>query len=773
MTIIRYEQCLYSGNIKKDFIIFLLKKRDIHFVNKLRIISLYLISLFFRKVELNLWLFINDKLSINEQVHLFCQNYAHKINRDALRLLQGDITIISKSPFFLVKPFVQDIASLVYCGYDIDFEKRTFLNTPVSEGKLKQQIKNKEIKGFRAVDHTISFYVKKASEKFIANQYKTTAINKKYYLKRLGMNIARFIVMVMLCLMIESFILLNSSLPFNKELFISYFHDYVLLCMNFLPIFIFLSFIYLCTRKLWLSFLITEIPFFVLAFANYFKLKYRDYPVVFSDFLILSEAKMMAGKYDIRPTESHLLFIFVSLIIIYVLKKLHSTHIVSRKKRVIIGVVLCLLSGVGFKNVVLNKTIYSQAGDETVLKNRWIESQQLQMHGALYAFLYSYNSAFNQPPENYDENLALEILSAYQTDHIPDHQKVNIITIMLESYNDFTKFDLNFSEDIYSSFHEICNEGYAGELISNVFGGGTVNTERSYLVGCFTSPLYYKKTNSYVYYLKSQGYHTVALHPCYGSFYNRRNVNENIGFDEFYYVENRYNEVSFDDVFFPDIIAEFEKQTATGSPYFNYSLTYQNHGQYPKEYNANIPDYLIGYENVDAGTMNGINYYFNGIKNTNENLKQLHDYLKNSNEPTVLVLFGDHNPVFGSGSDGFEMLGINMDISTIDGFTNYYGVPYVFWANDAAKETLGDLKTGQAPTISPSYLMNELFEYLGWSGNAYMKYTNELMAQMPVYHSSWKMVGDTFTQELDESMNQMMNDHETVEYYYYSHFTNE
>ena len=79
-----------------------------------------------------------------------------------------------------------------------------------------------------------------------------------------------------------------------------------------------------------------------------------------------------------------------------------------------------------------------------------------------------------------------------------------------------------------------------------------------------------------------------------------------------------------------------------------------------------------------------------------------------------------------------------MDLSTIDGFKNYYSIPYVIHANDSAKEMFDKDFTGELDTISPNYLMNELFEYIGYEGNEYLKYTSELKKQIevinPIYY---------------------------------------
>ena len=135
-------------------------------------------------------------------------------------------------------------------------------------------------------------------------------------------------------------------------------------------------------------------------------------------------------------------------------------------------------------------------------------------------------------PEGYDEEKAKEILASYEYDNIPENEKVNIISIMLEAYNDFSEFEgVELGIDVYENFHNIQKESISGKLITNIFAGGTVNTERAFLTGYQNHPKYYSYTNSFVWYLREQGYRTEAMHPITGSFYNRRNINEYLGFE--------------------------------------------------------------------------------------------------------------------------------------------------------------------------------------------------------------------------------------------------
>ena len=124
----------------------------------------------------------------------------------------------------------------------------------------------------------------------------------------------------------------------------------------------------------------------------------------------------------------------------------------------------------------------------------------------------------------------------------------------------------------------------------------------------------------------------------------------------------------------------------------------------------------------------------------------------------VLVLFGDHKPWLGDGNSVYKELGINLDTDTEEGFYNYYSTPYLIWANDAAKETLDNDFNGEGPTISPAYLMNQLFELCGWDGPAYMKLMDALRPTLPVVNTDgYYVTADGFTDELTEAQERALS----------------
>ena len=174
------------------------------------------------------------------------------------------------------------------------------------------------------------------------------------------------------------------------------------------------------------------------------------------------------------------------------------------------------------------------------------------------------------------------------------------------------------------------------------------------MTGYISLPSLRKKTNSYVWYFREQGYTVEGSHPSYEWFYNRININRNIGFENYYFYENKYinlskDVIAGDRIFIPEILKLYnEHKNNSDSPYFSFNVTYQNHGPYVSEYPEDFDKYVELKEGYTADQVAILNNYFNGIADTGKQLKNLIDELDKDEEPVVLILFGDHNPWLGN-----------------------------------------------------------------------------------------------------------------------------
>ncbi len=569
-------------------------------------------------------------------------------------------------------------------------------------------------------------------------------------------------------LFIASWILLVMTLCFttlhiNLKIIISIFMDRVLLALNFMPIFLLLIFLYALFHSVAFSFLGGSLIVFVMCMIQYFKLLYRNETFVFSDVLLYQEAGNMAGKYDITFQLKHWLALLL-LLIIFVLLLCCYRHIKQTWRIRLCLASISLITFVAmFVSVYQNKVLYNKHVNINVI-NRWVTNEQYQGRGLVYPFIYSYTYAWDKEPENYDPVAAESILSAYEYKSINDNKKAHVIGIMLESYNDLSRY-MPLENDPYHNFHELQKESLSGYFISNIFAGGTVASERSFLNGYQNHPSYLKNTNSFVHYFNEQGYFTEAFHPSYSWFYNRRNINDYLGFQNFYYIENYFGKITFDHDLFQEIIHGYERNQERGKPYFNFTVTYQNHGPYAGTDQGN-QTYLVRNEQIEEEPYQTVNNYLAGIASTDLALKELFDYFRVQNEPVIIVIFGDHNPLLGSGNSGYLQNGMSLDLGTVEGFREYYEIPYPIWGNEAAKSMYQVSFQGDGETFSPMYFLPYLFDYLGLEGNEYMQYLKDLYQQLPVLNPTYFYANGDWKKALSGAELSKYEEFVNLEYYY-------
>ena len=327
--------------------------------------------------------------------------------------------------------------------------------------------------------------------------------------------------------------------PYSTWLLHGYLDTPLILLLNFLPIAGLLALLWGLTGRSWLAYLLTGLLFVGGAAGNYFKLFFRDDPVLFADLLILKEAGDMAGKYHLfldKRLVLALVCFLAGLALLVFLVRGRPRWWPGRTAGLLAGLAL-LAAGIP---LAMNDGLYNgKAANYSYLPSQWSDTQRFIAHGFVYPFLHSISDAADTPPAGYDGAEAEAALAQYTDADIPADKRVNVVAIMLEAYNDFTKFGTpELAQDVYAVWHELEAEGVSGDLVTNIFAGGTVDTERSFLTGYTSLRSYRSAVNAYPWYFRGQGYHVEGMHPCYDWFYNRKNVNGYLGFERYDCVEN-------------------------------------------------------------------------------------------------------------------------------------------------------------------------------------------------------------------------------------------
>jgi phosphoglycerol transferase MdoB-like AlkP superfamily enzyme len=587
----------------------------------------------------------------------------------------------------------------------------------------------------------------------------------KYYLYIILHNIFLMSLLVIFGALLGIISMYLGSAYLKKEMFLSYFKIDYLVFFNLLPIILLVFLNYYIFNKIWISFFISSSITILLSWVNYLKLFYRNDPLYFIDLKLFFESYEMLKRYDLKIDLKLILTLIAFIILTITIKLFEKKKSTNLKFRFIFIIFILSFWSISFKNFYMNDKFYNNTENYSLI-NRWSSSEVYISRGFIYPFIYSYKLSKSTPPQGYSKKETLDFIENYNYDDIKENKKVNVVSVMLEAYNDFSKFEnIEFNKDIYKYFHELEKNSYSGELVTNVFAGGTINTERSFLTGYSSLINFRKNVNSYVRYFNEQGYKTEGSHPCYDWFYNRKNVNSYLGFDEYHFFEDYYykfsdGKIPNDNILLNEIIKLYEKSK---KPYFSFNVTYQNHGPYSAE--KTKTEYIIS-KGYNKKNYNIFNNYLEGIYDTTKELEKFINYFEKQNEPVVIILFGDHNPWLGENNSVYKDLGINIDLSTEEGFYNYYNTPYIIWANKVAKNVLDNDFKGNGNNISPNFLMNEFFKLANYKGNEYIKISNNIKKSLEIIHIENKYKeNNNLTSELSKKTYKNFQEFIKAQYY--------
>ena len=584
------------------------------------------------------------------------------------------------------------------------------------------------------------------------------------------------VMLVLMGLGIGCVSMLLASSFFSRDgitIFLNYFkHPHVAL-LNLLPPVLLVLLLWFLLGRVQAAFLITAGVVLGFSVGNFYKLQLRDDPLMAVDLTTIGEAGGVLSRYQLtwhwKLGVAAAAVIFGAVFIHFLVKG----RLKNRRLRAA-GAAAVLAAGALCIPLYASDSLYDKEVADTELIDIWSDMQQYVARGFLYPFLHSVKDLVPQPPEGYDEDRPATMLAAYEDGEIPADKQVNIISFMLEAYMDLSVFEndrIQLAQDLYAPLHELQEECVSGLLVDNVFAGGTKDTELCFLTGYTNQEGYRRNTNSYVWYLDSQGYATEGFHPSGGWFYNREKVNAYLGFDRYLFIEDFPVEDRSDEFFFAQLKQMWEERDPS-APYFNYSLSFQNHGGYDST--ATGEEIFVERGELSEETFNMLNNYLTGIADTTRRIADLADYFRDCEEPVVLVFFGDHMPWMGNGNSGYADMGLDLDLGSQEGFLNYYSTRYYIWANDAAREVTGNDFTGDGGAISPCFLMSKVFDLCGWEGPAYMQACRPIAQRVNVIHAlGHYMEGGTVTQQLSPEGAALAEDFLSLEYYEKNHFAYE
>lgn len=535
---------------------------------------------------------------------------------------------------------------------------------------------------------------------------------------------------------------------------------------NYMVILLFLFVVFAISGSFRISMLVANTVCYGFALAHCYIVQFRGTPFIPMDFLSITTGLNVANTYDYTPTYTIIIgtLIFIFLTVIAVKNKTPKFNTITKIiSRTFMGTFFtCLMCLFYFTS------IFADAG---VKPDFWNQSRGYRNYGFVFSFFCNTKYLYMSEPSGYDADTVGDYVSSTVDKNESNviettGKEPNVICIMNESLSDLSVLgDFTTNEDYMPFMHSLTENTVKGNLYVPVIGAGTSNTEFEFLTGHSTSFLP-SGSNAYMLYIKNpiaslvstlegQGYSSWAFHPYYSSGWNRTNVYKNLGFNSFSFLENLidvsllndYSKNGSDaeylqsliDTYYPDrenmlirqyvsdsynydvIIDNYENRDKS-QPYFAFNVTMQNHGGYSKS-SSNF-DECIQITSTET-YYNKATKYLSLVKASDNAFKELIEYFENVDEPTVICMFGDHQPSIETEFIA-SLLGVdNINNLTIEQEQARHVTPFIIWANYDIEEKYID-------KLSANYLSSYMLDVAGLKLTEYNKYLLKLSETLPV-----------------------------------------
>lgn len=486
-------------------------------------------------------------------------------------------------------------------------------------------------------------------------------------------------------------------------------------------------FITLLVKKTAISATITGIVFYIMSCVEFYRFRASGAHFTIGDFSLFTNAKDVAKFANIKIFPMQILTL--SVLALYLLAMYLFRYRVNWKWRHIIPSCSSIIVGlmVFFMVPSVSNTLFEAFSvSHSGANNNFIQQEKFENNDMIAFLIENITNTIStiniKKPENYSKQ-TIQTLAVPNKKTIQPKLKPNVIIVMSESYADFRKFkQLQIPDKYYQNFDKMAQEGIKSTTIVPTFGGYTVKTEFELLFGLPIKSLNGTQAPQHLIQDKqqvtiasdfqNQGYTTTYMHPYTSEFYDRGEIFQRYGFDNLYFEDDfeptKFRDYIDDGAAFDRIIQQINEDE---NPSFIHITTMQNHMPY------------------DSTTQTQMDYYLDGIQNTDLRLGKFIEDLKQLSEPTILLFVGDHFPFFTGEDNVYEQLNINSQ-NCLD----LYKQPYVIWANYDA-----DFSSVPTQEVSAFYLPRILQNIIHLPNTEIDQTIWEQMKITPVYSTEFQL----------------------------------
>ena len=387
----------------------------------------------------------------------------------------------------------------------------------------------------------------------------------------------------------------------------------------------------------------------------------------------------------------------------------------------------------------------------------WGVKESYAEQGSALCFLKRVQDLSPTQPEGYDADGVAALLGGLadgSPEAVDGAEAPTVIAVMNETFADLSRYPgLAGTDARPAHYYEIAEEALeAGDAYVSALGGGTCNSEFEFLTGStmghlgggvYPYVLYdLDGAESLVSYFDALGYATHAVHPAENTNWRRDRVYDQLGFDEF------SDQAAFEDA---DTLRGLTTDRATYDyvldlleadehPQFVFDVTLQNHGGY--DVGGLADELAVSVPLDDGSTSSELDEYASVIRQADRDLAYLVDRLNALDRPVVLCFFGDHQPGFSDWL--FEAThGATADDLGLEAVQERYTVPYLIWANDAARAQGAHASgNGGSERTSLNYLGSKLVEAAGLPTTGYQRFLLAVREAIPAINLNGFLTAD-------------------------------
>lgn len=529
--------------------------------------------------------------------------------------------------------------------------------------------------------------------------------------------------------------------------------------MNIVFYYFLYALVYLIINRFRIAMIGTTSVLYLTAAVDYYVLQFKGSPLLLpQDLTAWKTAAAVVSNYEILPAASVLTGGILLLIFIFVFMHI-KVKTLKWKKRGIYAAVYVLCSALWLTAFYKYDIKYTLTDiDDDVFW--WSLEGSYRDFGYAVSTAILVKSMVFEKPEGYSAEAAEQAAenAQYTTHASTDTVPENLIVIMNESLADMRVIsDFETNEEVFPFISSLQENTVKGNLYVQVFGGGTSNTEYEVLTGHSMSFLPYVisafqaycKPGEYglVTTLKEQGYTAVAMHPNISGNWNRKNVYSYMEFDEFlssgeFRESERLRDYVSDLGDYQRLIERYEEKEE-GEKLFIFNVTMQNHGGYEHgadnfQEEIHVMGELAGYEQTDR--------YLSLMRKSDEAFAYLLDYFSNVQEPTMIVMFGDHQAAVET--EFYEGLyGKPLSELTPEEADRRYITPLIIWTNY-------ETQSGQIDKISANYLGSLILDMANLKLTPYNQVLMQTWEEIPAFGKNGYYMKDgsyvTWSSETEE-----------------------